>query len=164
MPLSQAWLTGCFMRSLVLGRRVVRFRRLARVRAAAVFYTALVPPSPASPRWPGWRGGGVVALVASSPWPGRRITADAIGIDELGIPAAIRPASPPCAAARPWRCSRSGSSTSPARSWPCCSTRQIADAEDVFPLFLVAAALASGVRAYVADCALITFYLGGREL
>ena len=41
---------------------------------------------------------------------------------------------------------------------------QIADADEVFPLFLVAAALASGVRAYLADCALISFYLGNRDL
>jgi hypothetical protein len=165
VPLSQAWLTGCFMRSLVLGR-VVRFPGWPVFARLAVFYTALVPLAlglSALARVDGATA--FVALVGVVALAVPTITADyAIGIDELGIPAAIRASvatvrrSPALALLAFWLVYLSGAIVA------VLFDQQIADADEVFPLFLVAAALASGVRAYLADCALITFYLGGREL
>ena len=165
VPLSQAWLTGCFIRSLVLGR-VVRFPGWPVFARLAVFYTALVPLAlglSALARVDG--AAAFVALVGVVALAVPTITADyAIGIDELGIPAAIRASvatvrrSPALALLAFWLVYLSGAIVA------VLFDQQIANADDVFPLFLVAAALASGVRAYVADCALITFYLGGREL
>jgi hypothetical protein len=164
-PLSQAWLTGCFMRSLVLGR-VVRFPGWPVFARLAVFYTALVPLTfglAALARVEGPAAflalAGVVLLAVPT------ITADyAIGIDELGIVAALRASvatvrrSPAVALFAFWLVYLSGVLVA------LLFDEQIADADEVFPLFLVAAALANGVRAYLADCTLISFYLGNREL
>lgn len=164
-PLSQAWLTGCFMRSLVLGR-VVRFPGWPVFARLAVFYTALVPLTFGLAALARAEGpvaflalAGVVLLAVPT------ITADyAIGIDELGIVAALRASvgtvrrSPAVALFAFWLVYLSGVLVA------LLFDEQIADADEVFPLFLVAAALANGVRAYLADCALISFYLGNREL
>ena len=164
-PLSQAWLTGCFLRSLVLGR-VVRFPGWPVFTRLALFYTALVPLTlglAALARVEGPAAflalAGVVVLAVPT------ITADyAIGIDELGVVQAIRASiasvrrAPGVALFAFWFVYASGVLVS------LLFDEQIADADEVFPLFLVATALASGVRAYLADCALISFYLGNRDL
>lgn len=164
-PLSQAWLTGCFLRSLVLGR-VVRFPGWPVFARLALFYTALVPLTlglAALARVEGPAAflalAGVVVLAVPT------ITADyAVGIDELGVVQAIRASiasvrrAPGVALFAFWFVYASGVLVS------LLFDEQIADADEVFPLFLVATALASGVRAYLADCALISFYLGNRDI
>ena len=147
--------------------RVVRFPGWPVFARLAVFYTALVPLTVGLAALARVEGpaaflalAGVVVLAVPT------ITADyAIGIDELGIvPGASGRASPASAARPAWRSSPSGSCTSSGVLVALLFDEQIADADEVFPLFLVAAALASGVPAYLADCALISFYLGNREL
>ena len=90
-PLSQAWLTGCFMRSLVLGR-VVRFPGWPVFARLAVFYTALVPLTVGLAALARVDGpAAFLALIGVVLLAVPTITADyAIGIDELGIVAALR--------------------------------------------------------------------------
>ena len=87
----------------------------------------------------------------------------AIGIDELGVVQAIRASSPACAARPAVALFAFGLVYARGASSSLLFDEQIEDADEVFPLFLVAAALAHGVRAYLADCALISLYLGIRE-
>jgi hypothetical protein len=164
VPLVAAWATAAFTRSLVEAR-LVRVPPLQTFVRIAVLYLAAAAISLPVGLLATADDGALPALVLWTLLTVPLLVADyAIAIDELTIVASIR-ASLGTIRARPF--------ATLAAFWLLYATlflvdvlfdQSIADADDVFPPFLLAAALAHGLQRYVVDCSLIALYLGDREL
>jgi hypothetical protein len=162
--LVHAWATAAFTRSLV-ERRVVVVPPAAVLARIAVLYLAAAGIS-----LPVFLLGGSDAGAAAASlglWVvltvGLLVADYAIAIDELTLRDAVRASlatlrrSPAAAAMAFWLLFAS------ALLVDSLFDDTIAEADDVFPPFLLAAALAHGLRAYLLDCSLIALYLGERD-
>jgi hypothetical protein len=162
--LAAAWLTGAFVRSIAEERRVLWPGTRTFVRLA-ILYTAiavlLVPLDVAANAGGGW---GLVAIVGVAAIAVPTLFADyAIVIDDLTIPGAL------AASVRAVRARPSVALLAFVLAYALGSLvyvlfdETIRDADEVFPLFLVGAGLAHGLRLYITDCGLIALYLELRE-
>jgi hypothetical protein len=162
--LAAAWLVGALVRSLVDGR-VVRFPGLATFLRLAAYYTAfaalLVPLAALTGAGAGW---GAVAFLSYVVLALATLFADLVVIVDRvpvrhGIVASVRvvrtrPALAVLAFALTFALGLLAAAL---------FDDAIADAEEVFPPFLVAAALAHGVVLYVVNCGLLTLLAAVRE-
>ena len=158
-----AWATTAFARSLMEGRVVRRPPVAVLARVAALYLGASVISLPIFVL-AGSDAGVLPALALWSVFTAALLVADyAIAIDGVGLRQAV---------ASNLATLRRTPLVALAGFWLVFATallvdalfdRTIADADDVFPPFLAAAALAHGLRAYLVDCALIVLYLGDRE-
>lgn len=162
--LAAAWLLGAFVRSVVEGR-VVRFPGLATFVRLAVFYAAFsalfLPIAVLAGAGAGWE---VLALLAYAVLSVAIVVADlVIVIDDApirhGVVGSVRIVrTRPGLAVLAFVLAFTLGTLAVALF-----DDAIEDAEEVFPPFLVAAALAHGVVLYVVNCALIALLLGVRE-
>ncbi len=161
--LAFAWATAAFTRSLV-DRRVVVVPPGAVLARIAVLYLAAAAVSLPVFLLGGSDDGAAVAFALWIVLTVVLLVADyAIAIDELTLREAVRASlatlrrSPAAALAAFWLLLAS------ALAVEALFDETIAEADDVFPPFLLAAALAHGLRAYLLDCSLIALYLGERD-